>query len=829
MWRNYLITGLRALAKNRAYAFINIFGLALGLTACLMILLYVRHETSFDEWIPNSEKIYQLQTEYVPSESDEGRVTQMAPYVAGTALKKDFPQVEKRIYLLSGAPTVIRNGQGFNVENGAMVDGPFFDIFQFPLVHGDPATALRDPGSVVLSKTQARRFFGDDNPVGKTLSMMLDGETVDYRISGVMRDLPKNTHMRIEMLVRFDATSFFADAPDFLTHWDWHQGWTYVMLRPGSSADEIHARMSAWEARNIPDEGLSDAGDRKDFRLVNVADVHLGGASGAMAPTNDRTTIVTFALVAALVLGMACINFINLSTARAGQRAREVALRKVLGASRRDLIVQFLSESILMVSIAMLLAVAAVELLLPYYSGFLDADLSLRYLGGDGLLLPILGLIVIVGAAGGLYPAFYLSGFQPSKILKANKSASDAAGGGRLRNILVVAQFAVSIGLITCTAVVFSQTAHVREVDPGYDREGLLQVDNVGEERIADRSEAFLDQMRRIPGVEAAALTNVGIATTIKLTADVEVTGRPQPVEIGNYSVSAGFFDTMGIDTVAGRLFDAGRAADNSSRASPRDAAADRALAARGMNIVVNESGAKRLGFNDPAAAVGRQVKSELAGEEAGPVPLTIIGVVEDSRFQSAREPIQPTLFRYVPFGQNWLVLRYRYADPLAVRQSVEAVWKDFAPDVPFSARFGDDIISELYDAEEARARTFGAFALLAVLIACLGLFGLASFTTERRTKEIGIRKVLGAKVRHIVQLLAWQFSKPVILANLIAWPVAWWVMRDWLNTFDARINLGPGPFVMAGLLALAIAIATVAGHAFKVARLNPIHALRYE
>jgi putative ABC transport system permease protein len=830
MWRNYLTVGVRVLAKSKSYAFINIFGLALGLAACLMISLYVRYELSYDKWIPNSENIYQLQTHYAPGVAGEHLRLQMSAIVAGPALKKDFPQVDKMVYLASGAPTVLHQGQGFDVDNSFMADGLLFDVLPFPLVRGDAATALRDPGSIVLSEKQAERFFGAENPVGRTLTLLIDGEKVDHRVTGVIKDLPKNTHMRMDMVVRFDPTSHFAEAPDFLTSFGNQAGWNYLTLKPGTDPKQIQSQMPAWERRNIPNEEGQPLSEQQDYKLTNIADIHLGIAQDtAITPGNDRTTIVTFAIIAGLVLAMACINFTNLATARASQRAREVALRKVLGARRKQLIAQFLGESVLVVALATIVALAAVELLLAPYANFLDADLSLEYLGDNGLLLPIATLVLLVGVAGGLYPALYLSRFQPAKILRANRSSSDAAGSGRLRNVLVVAQFAISIGLIVCTAVVYLQTAHVRESNPGFKRDGLIQVSGIGAPQVENQIDSLMQQVSRIEGVKAVARTGIGLNTGNNDTTQVAVPGREQTVELGSYIVDPNFFSTMGIVPVAGRLFDKERQADDSTRPYPRVPEVDRALVARGLNIVVNELGARRLGFADPEDAIGKRVSSELFDEEHGLIPLTIIGVIPDARLRTAHEAVQPTIFRSYTRAHNWMMVRHEGADPIAVRDAIEGAWKRIAADVPFSARFSEDIIAELYAAEEARARTFAAFALLAVVISCLGLFGLASFTAERRTREIGLRKVFGATVRDIVRLLAWQFSKPVILANIIAWPVAWWVMRDWLNTFDERIALTPTPFVLAGLIALAIAVGTIAGHAFRVARANPIHALRYE
>jgi putative ABC transport system permease protein len=458
-----------------------------------------------------------------------------------------------------------------------------------------------------------------------------------------------------------------------------------------------------------------------------------------------------------------------------------------------------------------------------------DADLQMRYIGEGGLILPIAGLVLLVGAVGGLYPALYLSRFQPAKILKANKSSAEAHGSGSLRNMLVIAQFAVSIGLIICTAVVYAQTVHARTADPGYKREGLLQVEGVGRREMFPVTETLIRELRQIDGVTDVGRSGIGVATRNSTNTGVLMPGRNEPISIDYYSVDAGFLKTMGIKLLAGRLFDANRPMDDTTTPFPEDPAAERALVARGSNVVVNELAVRKLGLGTPQAAVGKMIKISVDPQYGGVMNATIIGVVQNSRFRSVRETVDPIIFRFSRMGQPFMVIRYNAADPSRVRGDVEAVWKRIAPEVPFEAQFSDEIIGELYEAEEARAQTFAGFAILAVIVACLGLFGLAAFTAERRTKEIGMRKVLGARSRDIVRLLSWQFSKPVMIANLMAWPIAWWVMRDWLNGFDTRIALGPAPFLMAGLLALAIAIGTVAGHAIKVARKNPIHALRYE
>ncbi|SFR97506.1 ABC transporter permease [Sphingomonas jatrophae] len=834
MWRNYLIVGIRSLAKNRTFALINILGLAIGMAACLLLLIFVRYELSYDAWMPDAERTFQLQQHYTKPTEGPPVLLQMSSYASGPAFKKEFPQVESWAYATRSAPILLRNGQPEPVKDFFLTDANLLDVLRLPMAKGSRAGALSQQNSLVLSEREAARLFPGEDPIGKTLTVVARGTSMDFKVTGVFRDIPRNSHLRIAVIARLNLHSYFAEQPDFLTHWGNQSGWVYARLRPGADADAIRAGFAAFEKRNIPDEDFggtrTNQGDISDFALVNVRDVHLGAAQqGQITPGNDRRSILTFAVVGLLILGMACVNFVNLSTARASQRAREVALRKVLGADRRQLIVQFLAESTLVAAVAMLLALALVELLLPPVAAFLEADMRVAWFGIGGIALPALVLVLVVGIAGGLYPALVLSRFQPASVLKANKSAADAHGSGTLRNALVIGQFAVSIGLIICTVVIYAQTVYARSVDPGFRREGILQIDGIGRRQLYPQVETIIREVGKVAGVSAVGITSIGLATDNTSNMLVQLPNVAEPAQLGNYTVDYDFFPAMGVDLVAGRLLDRNRPLDSAERAFPPQPEAERAFAARGVNAVVNELAARRLGFTRPADAVGKQIRASLADQAYGLVPVTIVGVVRDARFRSVRTPLEPTLFTNRTVGSNWMIVRFAGRNPAAVRADVEAAWRRIAPDVPFEARFSDEIMGELYAAEDARARIFAGFALLAVIVGCLGLFGLATFTAERRTKEIGIRKVLGARTQDIVRLLVWQFSRPVLVANLLAWPIAWWLMRDWLNGFDARIALGPAPFVAAGLLALLIAVATIGGHALRVARANPIHALRYE
>jgi len=830
MWRNYWTVAVRALGKSKTYSVINIAGLAIGMAACIMILLYVRYEESYDRWLPNAENTYQFQAWYPNPKSGIPLFGQMSAFVTKDRIKKDFPQVERVGYILSSQPVILKDGQASLADHYAIADDDFLKVVQLPLLSG---TTLTSAQTAVLSQTEAIRRFGTDQAVGRTLTTVSKGVTRDFRVVGVYKDIPRNSHLKLDGILRTDFNSYFAEQPNFMTQWGWQSGWVYVSLRPGTDVRQLEAALPAWEKRNIPDEtneGIrTNQGDDQDWHFVNVRDVHLGKAqNAAMTPGNDRRTVATFSIIAILILGMAIVNFTNLATARASQRAREVALRKVLGASRKQLVVQFVTEALLISVVSMLVALALVELLVRPFAAFLDADLTLSYLGTDGVLLPAIVIALLVGILSGLYPAFFISRFKPAEVLKANRSAAETPGSGRLRTALVIAQFAVSIALIVCTTVVYTQTVYARTVDPGYQRDHILQVENLGRAQIRPRAEMMVEQMKRVPGVVAVGLTDLGVATDNNINTGVVPPGATQPVDIGSYSVDEGFFAAMGLRLKAGRWFDAQRPADDMTTPYPTDPAKERELAARGVNVVLNELGAQKLGLKSAQDAIGKTFRAQLFSDEAGPTTITVIGVVGNSQFRSARDEIQPLFYQKVTIGPGWMIIRYR-GDPQAVRAAVEQKWKQVATDVPFEAKFSEDIVRGLYKTEVARAQIFAAFSLLAVLIGCLGLFGLASFTAERRTKEIGIRKVLGARTRDIVQLLVWQFSRPVLVANLIAWPVAWWLMRDWLNGFEQRITLGPTPFLVAAAIALGIAIATVVGHAVRVARANPIHALRYE
>jgi len=818
MLSNYLTVAVRLLARNRAYSLINIGGLALGLAGCLMILGYVRYEQSYDAWLADSGRVYQVQTTIRPPAQPIVH-NQLSSYPIRERLAADFPQIEAVTSLASGKTVTEHDGKPMFIE-ATTVDADFFKVFDLPFAQGKAAGALDDVNAIVMTESEAVRQFGTAQALGRTLSLGAGDGKRDYRVAGVLRDLPRNTSLRLGIMLRREPK----DIP--------YQGWGnfnqqhYVKLRPRASATAINAALPAWEKRVIPTEMIdgkpATMSDVFDFALLPLTAVHLGEAQeGALTPPGDPRSLATFAIVALLTLGMAVMNFVNLSTARATQRAREVALRKMAGATRGQLIGQFLGESLMLSAVAMLIALSIVELATPWIGTLLNADLSIAYFGERGMALPALLLFAVTGIAGGLYPAFYLSRFRPAHVLRTNRASAETPGSGRLRAALVVFQFAIAIGLIASTVVIGMQTRFVESVDPGYRRSGLVQIANAWRYTQGTEYDAARKEMLAIPGVTGAGRTGLGLASAEKSVKLMQASGAADYVSMGLYGIDGEFLRTMDIKLLAGRLLGDHFATDRS------DGLVEPALAARGVNVVINRAAVAKLGYRSPQAAVGKVVRIGMMGTTM--IPSTIVGVVEDTRFRTARDAIEPITYTYDPTRTSQVLVRYTAARPGEVMAALGKVWRKFEPEIPFEARFADDIVRELYAADRARTALFAGFSLLAIVIACLGLYSLAAFATERRTREIGVRKVVGARVRDIVRLLVWQFSKPVVIANLIAWPVAWWAMRDWLNTFDARIALGPTPFALAGILAFLIAVVTVAGQSIRVARMNPIHALRYE
>lgn len=830
MLRNWIMVALRTLLRHRLHAILNLSGLAVGLAACLLILLFVRNETGYDRFFKDADRIYQVTLEWrVPGRKPErGAYTQMG---FGPAFKNAHPDVQDFTRFIQSRG-IISTGDRQFYEWTFTVDPSFLQIFDFPLLAGDAATALTDPYSVVLTEEMARKYFGDTPALGQTLSL---DHKHSLKVTAVVASLPANTHLDFGILLPMGhpAGTWMIDQEK---NWGNSSGMTYFRLKPGTSVEPLRAGIPDWVKRTFtpiqtPD-GPIDLSTLAFPDLRPLTSIHTDPTAGDVTPGISRVELTTFSAVAFLVLIIACINFMNLATARATQRAREVSVRKVVGASRTQLVAQFLGESLLMTALALMLAIALVEIALPGFSAFLGKELTLD-LWRDPMLLPmLLGLALLVGVGGGAYPAFLLSSFNPAQTMKS-ASGGTGGGSGRLRAVLVVVQFAISIALMVATSVVYGQFIYAQHKNLGYDTENVVIIGHFQDKGVREKTQTFMDMLRADPNV-----AGVGVAGHIpgdggeNNTMITPLTGtKPENHVMRQDSVGPGFFEALGMRMVAGRAFDQTRPTDLVQRPDwmkqnqpPPEGTKEVLLP---MGVVLNESAVKTLGYEGPAAALGQQVK--IMDNMTTFLMGTVIGVVADFHYRSVHEPIRAVMYISDEGRHHAMAVRAKAGQMQAVVDKIDRTWAELIPDRPIERSFFDVNIANQYQREQKTSQMFATFAGLAIFISCLGLYGLASFTAERRTREIGLRKVLGASVPDIVRLLVWQFSKPVLVANLIAWPVAWFCMDRWLSDFTYRIDLNPLLFLGAGSVALAIAWVTVGLHAARVAQAKPVKALRYE
>ena len=840
MWRNYMIIAWRNIVKNGMFSLINIFGLTLGFMCCILILLFVRAESGFDQWLKNSEQLVRMHSAFtMPGRADFLTVRsagKMMPAIRDYAKN----EVADGVRLIPIGQTISRNGDAFE-ETITLADGSFFNVFDLPLVQGDSTTAFSKPFDMLISETMALKYFGRRDVVGETLTVCCQAEqAMDVTITGVLADLPDATHLQLDFLVYLHP-AMFAGNSHILDTWTSLNVYSYFKMREGVSVAQLQQRVSYWVNNESPfpamlttmlDEsaGKQQVTDFMYYRIMAVTDLHLkahqdAGNMGDLSPMGDRQMLNTFILVAGLILLIACINFMNLATARASQRAREVAMRKVLGASRPQVAIQFLTEAVALVMMALFFALVAVELALPLYNQALGRELEFRLFDDLKLLFGLLAVALFVGLGAGLYPALYLSRYLPGQILKSNKSGESSATA-KLRSALVVFQFATSIFLVVSTAVVYSQTQFFKSIDVGYVSSDKLILD-IG--RARDNLASLKQELLSLPGVKSVVYSSEAPTQDnennqhFKLLHGQNDATANQPQLLNYYDVDYGFFEAYQIKPLAGRVFDRSFGADSLTANNSAQT-----THAQG-SIIINQSALKKLGFTAPEQAIGQTLLNIVAEDKQR--QLTIIGVVPDIYFRSVKFDVRPSVYTLDPTRFRVATLSVDSADMPGLLNNIERTWKNNVPMQAINLRFLSTMMAAQYESEATQAKLFSAFALLAIIVACLGLYGLAAFTAERRTKEIGIRKIMGARVRDIVTLLIWQFSKPVLLANLIAWPLSIYAMSYWLQSFPYRIDLiWLLPICLCtGALTLLLAWLTVGGNAAKVATANPVKALRAE
>jgi putative ABC transport system permease protein len=815
MVRNYLLTALRTIKKQKAFTVINVFGLALGLAACLLALLYIKDEHSYDRYNVKADRIYRL-TAHVSQQGREfdicGSGAPVGPY-----LEENFPEVEDAVRFRQDDSIRVKAGEASFRETRVVYSEPsFFDIFTVRMLKGDPRTALAAPRNLVLSRTTAAKYFGRDDPVGRTV--VVDGAE-EWTVAGVFEDIPRASHFHFDVIRSF--ASLDVEKDPITRSWMSYNFQTYVLFREGASPRGLAAKLDPLimshmapelkEAMGITVEDfLKRSGLTFENRLQALTDVHLRAGDGVaeFEANGDIKYITLFTAVSLFILLLAVVNFVNLSTARSAGRAKEVGVRKVLGSVRRDLIGQFLLESLVFSLIALVVAVVLVGLTLPLFNQLAGKRMDLALLVTPGLAAAALGLVLAIAFLAGAYPAFFISAFRPASVLKGE--IRKGAGGGLLRRVLVVFQFTVSVVLIVGTVVVFRQLRYIQNEKVGFNRNQVLVLENIN--LLGPKAETFKAEMQADTRVIKASLSGYlpvpSDRARMVVAAEGDPDGKNAP-SIQTWTVDHDYIGTLEMTIAEGRDF---------SRDMPTDADA----------VILNQAAVRHFRFDAPVGQ--RVVVYDMGPDERSFVgqPLTVIGVVEDFNFESLRHKVEPMVLR-LGRSRGRLILRVRGDDAAGTVAALQRKWSAFAPGEPFEYFFLDDRFDRIYDAELRVGRIFGTFAGLAVIIGCLGLFGLAAFSAARRTREIGIHKVFGATVSDIVRLLVREYVLLVALANVIAWPVAYVWMSGWLRDFAFRTGIGWAGFAGTGLATLAVALVTVGFHSVKAASASPAETLKYE
>lgn len=800
MIKHYLKLTIRGLSTSKGYFFINLLGLTIGITAFILIILWIKTETSYDKFHKNGDNIYRV--DYLLYE--EGILEQHSASgsaAIGREMKNMFPEVEKYTRFYRTESLVKYGDIAFKEKNILFAQSSFFDIFSFPLVDGNPDTSILAINHAVITEETARRYFGNENPIGKMIT--LDGRA-DFEVSGIAKSVPGNSHIKFDILVSYE--NLIKDSKYWDNSWVNERVYSYVLLSPGADAKELEIKLP-----QIPEafigKSMKEAFYLLEYRLSRLTDIHLKSSlSNELEINGSYKNVVSLGIIACLVLFIAFINYINLATSRSIERAHEVGIRKVAGASKTDLILQLLTDSVLLNLGALLISLTGVLLLLPFFKQVMQSPLQIDYI----IVIALFCFLLIAGSLfTGLLPAIYISRYAPALVLKGKKPAG-SLWIGRIRNYLVVFQFTISVILIACTITIFRQVSFMRNHYPGFDIKGLIIFDGP---RIIKANtfesymigiESFKNEITALPGVSSISGSSNVPGTEIKNSQvyGIPVEGRNTEKRIDVYYIDNNFFKTYGLTLLAGDNFNA-------------------SVKEESNKIILNESALDYYDFKDPESAVGKILRS-------GNYEVKIKGVINDFNQQSLKELPSPIAFFNQPANAFYTVKASKETIESLLPQ-LEKIWNTYYPGNPFNYFFLDDFYNEQYRADERFGGLFLASSLLAVLIACLGLSGLSSYSITRRTKEIGIRKVTGARIIRIMILLNSDFVRWVILAITIATPLAWFIMNRWLSNFAYRTELSWWIFGLSGIIALGIALLTVSWQSWRAAARNPVEALRYE
>ena len=808
MIKNYLKIAFRNLWKNKGFSAINIAGLAIGLATCLLMLFYVTDELSYDKFNDKAGRIYRVDGDI--QFGGNHFVLAVAPDPMGPTLKKDFPQVEQYVRFRGYGGLLVKKGNAnINEDRVIYADSTLFDVFTLPMIQGDPKTALTEPNSVVITETTAKKYFNSIDVVGKNLVI---NDTANFKITGVIKDVPSQSHFNFDFFV-----SLSSNDESRQNNWVSNNFNTYIVLKKGADPKKLESQFDAMvikyvgpqvkQLMNIDMETFAKSGNFDTYHLTPLTSIHLhSNKTAELGPNGSIVFVYIFSFVAILILLIACVNFMNLSTARSSNRAKEVGVRKVLGSLKKSLVAQFLTESILISFIALILAIGIAWLLLPYFNQLSGKELGRNVFANPWLFPSLIALMLVVGVIAGSYPAFYLSAFNPVEVLKGKVSKGFKSSW--LRNGLVIFQFFISIMLIVGTIVIYNQLKFIQSKYLGYNRNQVLIIKNT--HSLGNNAKVFKDEILQMAGVQNATMT--GFLPTSDWRNDSPIfpdatLDQKKAVSVQVWAVDENYIPTLDMKMVRGRNFS-------------RDFKTD------SLGIIINESAAKLLGFSDPVNKQVYYLNNFNNGKDV--TAYHILGIVKDFNFNSLREQVTPLALVYRE--QNGSIsFRINTSNMPGLVANIENKWKLMAPSQPFTYSFMDDDFNNTYKSEQQTGKIFISFAIFAIFIACLGLFGLVTYAAEQRTKEIGIRKVLGASVSGIVSMLSKDFLKLIMVAMLIAFPLAWWAMHTWLQHFAYRISITGWVFVIAGGIALLIALLTVSVQAIRAAVANPVNNLRTE
>lgn len=806
MIKNYLVTAVRNLLNHKEYSIINILGLAIGMASVILIMLFVQEELSYDSFHANKDRIYRLNLAATDHQTGAEIERAIGPYRLASELKPDFADIPYIIrFVPQGRELVQYQDKTYFEQNLCFAEQKVFQVFSFPLLDGDPMTVLERPFSVVITREIANKYFGQEEPVGKFLTF----QDNDFEVTGILADIPQNSQFQFKIIASLNAAEQIFSRI-VLENWGEGSTETFMMLPENVKPDDLQDRLAAFVETKLAD--WSRFSPR--LRLQPLSKLYLYSQDiSTFAAGGDITYVLAFSAIALFILIIACINFMNLATARSANRSKEVGLRKVVGAQRGQLVWQFLSESILLSLLSLLIAVGLTMACLPAFNQLAGKDLAVDILGSGSILAGLLLITIFVGIISGSYPALFLSAFKPIYVMSG--SLTRGIRGGLLRRVLVTFQFAISIFLIVVTAVVYNQLRYAQNIKLGFDKEHIVLLQGTPLE-LREKYDQFRAELLTNPKIINAAGSSRVPPGRLSSSLRARPEGVPEDEQGGMQTVwtDYDYIETMGFEMAAGRSF---------SRKYPSDATS---------GFILNEAAVKSIGWTNETAIGKGFGSSEIKNWNSGQWETRdgqVIGVLKDFHFESLRREIVPTVYFVAPYMAWNYVIRIKPGDTQETLNFIEKKWQSMIPSLPFLFTFVDDNFDNLYRAEERQGNIFGVFAILAIFVACLGLVGLASFTAEQRTKEVGIRKVLGATVRNIILMISKEFTWLVLIAFLLASPIAWYIMENWLQGFAYHVTLGIGVFILAGLAALIIAWLTVSYQATKVALTNPAKALRYE